>query len=433
VTPGSADTNRIERDLEHTRARLDSTLDALQQKLSPGQMVDEAMNWFREGNGAEFGRNFGRNVRDNPIPVALIGIGVGWLLIGGGRRGRDDRWEEQRHGYERGGGLAGRSYGADAGTVTSHQPLPYEAAAYDDLATKAHDAGARVERRADESDESYRERVYAAKGAVLGVTRQVGEAIAGFAERVEAAVEAAADRFRQMAHSAGGTAGRAGGRAGEVAGDAMSRGRSGLRSLYGYGQSAAYSAREGADHAASRAWDVGSRTAGYVKDQPLLMGVLGLTVGAVLGMLVPPTRYEREIAGDLRRSLGEQAREAAGEIGQRVTRVAETVLDTAHDAARREGLTGMSPSAAAADAHDRVTDTARGVRKVVEETVEAGRDAVKREATASGGDSATGASGGGNVAGGGQKPAATGAAAAGGGRGEHGDRRPVLAPAGIYA
>ena len=36
---GSADTGRIERDLEETRSRIDSTIDALQQKLSPGEMV----------------------------------------------------------------------------------------------------------------------------------------------------------------------------------------------------------------------------------------------------------------------------------------------------------------------------------------------------------------------------------------------------------
>lgn len=394
---GSAETSRIERDLEHTRARLDATLDALQQKLSPGQMVDEAMTWFKSGSGAEFGRNLGGNVRDNPLPVALIGIGVAWLMVSASRRGQDGgHWDEdddyrgsRRYGVRSSPGYgAGSTYGTGAyaapgQSIGPQQPMPYEAAAYDDLATKANEAGYRVQRSTDESDDDYHGRVYAAKGAVLGVTQQVGETLSTFRDRVEAALESAADRFRCMKNDMTAAAGSAGSRAGSMAGDAARQGRAGLRSLYGYGQSAAYGARDSAEYAAERARDMSSRTADYLKDQPLLMGVLGVAVGAALAMLVPPTRYEREIAGDLRRSLGNQAREAASEVSQKAARVAEAVLDTAHEAAQREGLTGMSPSQVAADAREKVADTAGKVRTVVEESAAAGRDALKREASSS--------------------------------------------------
>lgn len=398
------DTHGIERDLEHTRARLDATLDALQQKLSPGQMVDEAMNWFRQGDGAEFTRNFGRSVRDNPVPLALIGAGIGWLIINSGRsreRGRDDRWED-RYGYDAdraryaSSGYGTTAYaGSEAGTLPDAS-MPYEAAAYEDLATRARDAGARVERQTDDTDDSYRERVYSAKASVLGVTRQAGEALSGFVERVEAALESAADRFRRMASQ--GTS---------RAGDAARQGRAGLQSLYGYGQSAAYGARDSAGQAAGRAREAGARTADYLKDQPLLMGVIGVTVGAVLGMLVPPTRYERELAGDLRRSLGDQARGAASDMGQRAMRVAEAVLDTAHDAARREGLTGTSPSGVAADAREKVSDVAGRARSVVEESLAAGREALDQEARGAANTSASAES----------TPGTSRS-------GEHGDRRP---------
>ena len=93
-TPG-----RSSAELEHTRSRLDTTIDALQQKLAPGPMVDQAVEYFREGGGMEFGRNLGRSVRDNPIPVALIGVGIGWLVWSNSRQGgpagagwRDQPW-----------------------------------------------------------------------------------------------------------------------------------------------------------------------------------------------------------------------------------------------------------------------------------------------------------------------------------------------------
>jgi len=370
---GSAETGRIERDLEDTRARLDATLGALQQKLSPGQMVDETMSWFKESGGGEFGRNFGRNVRENPIPVALIGIGVGWLMLGGARGGREKTpdWREgEDAGYR---GYDAPRYGVSSygSTETTHQPLPYEAAAYDDLATKANEAGALVVRQADESDDLYHERVYTAKGSTVGVTRQIGETLSTFRDRVETAIEAAADRFRRMSQQVGSLASDAGDRAGGIA----SQGRAGLSSLYGYGQSAAGSARDGAGYASDKARDA----AEYVKDQPLLMGVLGVTVGAVLGMLVPATRYEREIAGDLRRSLGDQARGVMSEISQKAARVAEDVLDTASDAAKREGLTGVSPGGIAQQAREGVADAAGRVRAVVEETAAAGRESLERE------------------------------------------------------
>ncbi|MEK0084440.1 DUF3618 domain-containing protein [Benzoatithermus flavus] len=397
---GSSDTNRIERDLEHTRSRLDATIDALQQKLSPGQMVDEAFAWFREGGGAEFGRNLARTVRDHPMPVALIGVGLAWLAVSSARERSGGSYDSSRGAEpydrdERSRGYVGRetpAYGPRAyagssyGATVPHQPMPYEAAAYEDLATKARDAGSRVERRTGESEESYRERVYAAKASVLGVTRQASESLSAFVDRVETALSAAADRFRQAAQRAGDMASDMAERVTSTAssmssraGDTADRGKAGLRSLYGYGQSAAYGVRDSASYAAWRARDVGSRTADYLQDQPLLMGVLGVTVGAILGMLIPPTRYEREMLGSIRQDFKEQAREMAGQAGQGVMRAAEAMLDTAHDAARREGLADMSPSGVVAGARQQVADAAGRVRTVVEETVTAGREALERE------------------------------------------------------
>ena len=102
---GWTNTGEIERELDDTRSRLDDTIGALQRKVAPGTMVDQAVEYFSEGGGMEFGRNLGRSMRDNPIPVALIGVGLGWLMLansrqtnGGvqgwreGRRMRDDRF-----------------------------------------------------------------------------------------------------------------------------------------------------------------------------------------------------------------------------------------------------------------------------------------------------------------------------------------------------
>jgi Protein of unknown function (DUF3618) len=373
--------DRIERDLDDTRSRIDTTVRALQHKLAPGEMVEQAMTYFREGGGVEFQRSLVRTVRDNPMPVALIGLGVGWLTLSIARQGfdkgsndwrgrpwmRDDRFgggtDYDLYGRGGGGGTPARGFGHESETLP-HQPMPYEAAAYDDLATKAQEAGGRVQREAHDTDETFQDRVYAARGSVLGVARKAGEAATSFRDRVEAAFTAAAERVRQAATDVGGSATSIAGHGQTVAGR-----------LYEYGSSATAGLRD----RAGQARDLGSRTVDYMQEQPLLLGALGVAVGAMIGLLVPPSRYERELAGSVRDNLGEIAREAMQEAGRRVTRVADTVVDTARDSARREGFAGVDAPNLASAAGEQVTDVASRVRHVVEETATAGREALQRE------------------------------------------------------
>jgi ElaB/YqjD/DUF883 family membrane-anchored ribosome-binding protein len=363
----STTTGEIERELDDTRSRLDATIDALQQKLAPGSMVEEAVTYFKEGGGVEFTQNLGRSVRENPIPVALIGIGVGWLVLNGSRRGdhghgdwRDRSWaDEGRFGganrdvYGRGLRNTGMGYPRE---TSIHQPMPYEAAARDDTAIRAHEAGSALHRYPDEAESAFQERVHEARGAVLGLTRRAGEAADSFKQRVEEAMHAAGERVGSMMQSVA-----------DMAGSVVDRGQAASRDMYGYGSSAASGVR-----------DMGSRSVDFVQERPLLLGALGLAVGAVIGMLVPSSRYERRMAGTVRQQLGDAARDLASEARDRAMHVADAVLDTAHDAAQREGL-NMPSGGVAAAARETVADVSGRARRVVEETATAGREALRRE------------------------------------------------------
>lgn len=76
---------QIQRDIQRTRAGVDATLETIRSKLSPGEMLDEALNYFKSSGSGQFTSNLGETVRDNPLPVALIGAGIGWLMMGGSR------------------------------------------------------------------------------------------------------------------------------------------------------------------------------------------------------------------------------------------------------------------------------------------------------------------------------------------------------------
>jgi Protein of unknown function (DUF3618) len=93
--PGSKSAAEIEREVRQSRAEVERTLDQIQERLSPGQLLDQAVGQLRGGDG-EFMRNLGDSVRSNPLPVTLVGVGLAWMMLAGGRNGGKSRvpdWE----------------------------------------------------------------------------------------------------------------------------------------------------------------------------------------------------------------------------------------------------------------------------------------------------------------------------------------------------
>jgi hypothetical protein len=309
VTEGSYETNRIERDLEATRARLDATIGALQQKLSPGQLLDQSLAYMRESGGGEFASNLKHNIQTHPMPVALIGVGLAWLMMSGNGQGRaaSEAWPEE----STGSGLAERAEAAAAG----------------------------IKRSASETLEAFEARVYAAKGMALGLRQNVGESMSAFGSRVDEAMRSA----------------RAGGRA------------------------AVDSVRHATASAAGSARDTASRAAGYLQDQPLLLGALGVSVGALLAAVLPPSRAEDQLLGGLRDDLRDRAGEVAGAALAGGARIAGEAIHAGRETARREGLTADDAGSAAASVAPQVAGAAAGARRVIEDTVAAGRQALDRE------------------------------------------------------
>lgn len=76
----------IQRDIDHTRAEMSETLEALRGRLSPGELFEQAISYVKDGGASEFTSNLGDTIKHNPVPTALIGIGLAWLMMGGSRR-----------------------------------------------------------------------------------------------------------------------------------------------------------------------------------------------------------------------------------------------------------------------------------------------------------------------------------------------------------
>jgi hypothetical protein len=70
-----------EQEIAQTRGEIALTLDALRQKLAVRQLVEEGFDMvISNSNGREALNRGLEAVRANPVPVALLGIGVAWLI-----------------------------------------------------------------------------------------------------------------------------------------------------------------------------------------------------------------------------------------------------------------------------------------------------------------------------------------------------------------
>lgn len=288
------DPTTIERDLAETRARLSTHLDELTRRLSPGQLVDEGLAYLRNGQGAEFVRKLGDDVRDNPLPVALTGLGVAWLAVASTVR-RDQPASRAVVPYDQ--ARASRSTGDE-----------------DDIAERARRAGDAVTRGAEDTEEAFRARVAEARARILGVQRDAAETASAYADRVQQSLEAAQNRasetLRRMRDStrdwSQGMA-ETGRQTSEAVGGALRRSR---------------------DYATS----AGNGLAETVGDNPLLLAAFGLTAGALLGMMLPRTSQEDEWMGGAAGAV----RETADDLMERGTRAAKAAASAGYEAARSE-------------------------------------------------------------------------------------------------
>jgi hypothetical protein len=106
----------LERDIEATRARLDLTIDAIQERLTVSGITDELLGSLRVTQFGSVIDGALAVVKRNPIPVMLVAAGVGWLVH---RMSRDDGW---RYGAPRLGDGADDVPVLNTGTARIYDP-----------------------------------------------------------------------------------------------------------------------------------------------------------------------------------------------------------------------------------------------------------------------------------------------------------------------
>jgi hypothetical protein len=78
------DPEALEQEAGEVRADVERTLHDLERRLSPSALLDRGMEVVKQ-NGGDFGRNLANQVRNNPVPTLLTGVGIAWLMAASDR------------------------------------------------------------------------------------------------------------------------------------------------------------------------------------------------------------------------------------------------------------------------------------------------------------------------------------------------------------
>jgi len=96
--------------------------------------------------------------------------------------------------------------------------------------------------------------------------------------------------------------------------------------------------------------------------QPLLLGAIGIAIGAGMAAGLPSTRMESDFAGDAADRLTAQAKELASEQVERVTETAKRTFEAVKQEAAAQGLTPAAAKDGAASVGEKLKTVAQAAR-----------------------------------------------------------------------
>lgn len=283
------DSAAIKADIERTRTNMSHKIDAIQERFQPEHLKQQTQDVVRSAmqdgteavvdylrdHAQDFSGSLMDTIKRNPVPSALIGLGLGMILY------ENFNQSSKGNGYR----------------------YPRYSERYDSGYEEGND------RRAySGSDPSFRgdtQRYYATSSAPLNSDEEggLGERMRGRMEDVRAGVSDAAERVSDQLQEVG-----------EQIGDQIG----------GFGS-------EG-KHRVARA---GKQVQQVAEANPLGMGLAALAVGAALGLALPSTRRENRMMGEWRDQMMDKAKHKASDVAHRVQEVVEEVKPELNEIAHR--------------------------------------------------------------------------------------------------
>lgn len=277
----------IRTQIEQTRANMSQTIEQIQGKLSPDHIRQQTKEAIREatiGKVEEMTDKAEREVRnwrtkvtravkENPVPAALIGIGVGWLIVS------DSSKDEEYYSYP-----TDEYYYYPASERYGRQRTT-------DRAAEVTQEGGNWTR---EKSEEVKERAGAAVDKVQDRAAAASESVQESASEMSQQVERQARELRQQVE--------------DTSHEVQTRVQQGVR------------------RTKRSFWET-------MNENPLAVGAASMALGALVGVALPGTKQEDRWMGETRDHLVDEAKERTQETARKVQTVAEeTAREVAHEA-----------------------------------------------------------------------------------------------------
>jgi ElaB/YqjD/DUF883 family membrane-anchored ribosome-binding protein len=275
---GEPSSRKIQSDIDRTRSNMDRTFDAIESKLTPGQLLQEAWGIFKGGSGAGASKVM-KIAKQHPLPSAVIGLGIGWLLLDSSRATSSERSRQ--------------SYAGN---------LDYPG---------TRDAWSE---RWPESRESEGEgRLGAAKDALKSAAGSAADLATNAREKVSDLASQAGDRFGDLTD-----------RVKEQASDLTDKVKEQASEL-------GTKVEQGTRQVRLGFWQL-------LEERPLAVGAATLAVGLLAGLSIPSTDVEDELMGETRDQLFDSAKETGRELLDKGKHVADAAVDAVQQTAEKQNL-----------------------------------------------------------------------------------------------
>jgi gas vesicle protein len=271
----------IKADIAQTRNRLGQKIDVLQERLDPSriktQIQDSVEDVVAEGTTAVvdyFRSNLGNvtftlvdAVKRNPMPTALIGIGIGWMLVRGanqsGNSGATGSSPTQYQVPKGGNGNYGGHSPATYKTSASPQP---------NLAQGATSTGQTIQIVKDTASDLV--------GQVVGSTEQLGDQVQEFAQQAGEHVQSTIGHVQEQTTQLN------------------KQMQQGLQNM-------------------------GNQLQTTLDNNPIALGVATLIGGLLIGLALPETATENQLLGKSRDQLLDNTQDVATSLKQQVQEVVD--------------------------------------------------------------------------------------------------------------
>ncbi len=304
----------LEREIEQDRRRIEEKIGAIQAKMSPGQLVDEALSWAKSNGATEYASNLGSAMKTNPIPVALMGIGMAWLMANPGRRS---------------------TAASEIAEETEYPLAPVHGSTVRRIGPVQADGPSRYSHFADEAGNRFKALTDESGHRAGHFMDQAGRSYRGFADATGKQVRDIRDETGKLFDEATGWLSGTWRRLGQAASNATGAMMHGARS-------GGHSTMAAGNALVDQALDLNHSMMRHFRDQPLIGGALAFALGAAIGAALPNTRREDELMGDMAEGVRDQistkaveTRAKAEQVASEVYEKAQSVASEVHDVAKQ--------------------------------------------------------------------------------------------------